>query len=206
MKGSGHDPQERRWERQKLLLSYAAETRRFEIERFWQRSLFFWTVLGAAFVGYGVLEPKARHAQLAVACFGLVAAVAWALQNRGAKYWQEAWEQKTKRYQAAVLQTSLFSHHEPRLPKGLFGAARYSVSKLAIMLSDFTVLIWAGLVLRSAGPEVHAILDLMSPGLARFWALASTHSGFLLLSVTAIWLLLMLGWGRSHPSGGEKDD
>ena len=32
------------------ILKYAAETRKFEIERFWQRSLFFWGFIGASFV------------------------------------------------------------------------------------------------------------------------------------------------------------
>jgi hypothetical protein len=82
----------------KLRLSYAAETRCFEIERYWQRSLLFWTILGAAFIGYAALAGKDEGARLAISCFGVVTSLAWTLQNRGSKYWHEAWEQKTEHY------------------------------------------------------------------------------------------------------------
>ena len=45
-------------DQKKLILEYAAEARRFEIERFWQRSLFFWGFIGAAFIAYGCSATK----------------------------------------------------------------------------------------------------------------------------------------------------
>ena len=75
----------------------AADVRKFEIGLFWQRSLFFWGFIGAAFIAYAALGRKDNSdplAQLAVACFGFVCSTAWTLQNRGSKYWQEAWETK----------------------------------------------------------------------------------------------------------------
>jgi hypothetical protein len=125
------------------ILRYAAETRKFEIERFWQRSLFFWGFIGAAFVAYAALYDKGEKLlPLLIACFGFVCSVAWTLQNRGSKCWQEAWEQKVAAVERAVLGVPLFSNPEPVQKKGFWGAARFSVSKLAIALSDFTVLIW----------------------------------------------------------------
>ena len=87
----------------KEILKYAVEMRNFEIERFWQRSLFFWGFIGVAFVAYAQLpvkvDPQAAWSciQFVVSCFGLVCSVAWTLQNRGSKYWQEAWEASRKR-------------------------------------------------------------------------------------------------------------
>lgn len=125
------------------MLEYAADVRKFEIGLFWQRSLFFWGFIGAAFVAYGVLiGEEDKVFALAVSCFGLICSIAWTLQNRGSKYWQEAWEQKVETVEADVFLAKLFSNIEPIKRKCPWGAAGYSVSKLAIALSDFTVFIW----------------------------------------------------------------
>jgi hypothetical protein len=130
----------------------AADVRKFEIGLFWQRSLFFWGFIGAAFVAYADLGNRDNldHAgQIIVACFGFVCSVAWTLLNRGSKYWQEAWEAKTERREGAVLGEDLFARDEPVQRKFiLLRARRYSVSKLVIALSDFTALIWLLLSVR----------------------------------------------------------
>jgi hypothetical protein len=182
----------------KLRLAYAAETRRFEIERFWQRSLFFWTILGAAFIGYAALANKDEGARLAISCFGIVASLAWTLQNRGAKYWHEAWEQKTERHQLAALGVDLFSGIEPVKSGGWFGARRFSVSKISIILSDFTVVVWLGITgqlvsgrLAAACPNAKSILEWIEA-----WSVPT------LLVITTLFCVLLLCCGRS---GVPKD-
>ncbi len=129
------------------ILEHASKLRQFEIGLFWQRSLFFWGFLAAAFVAYAELHnDKSNDLRVAVACFGFVCSVAWTLQNRGSKYWQDAWEKKVEAVEMEVLGCKLFSNIEPRLKRGWWGARRYSVSGLTIMLSDFSILVWAGLV------------------------------------------------------------
>jgi hypothetical protein len=54
------------------ILKYATDVRKFEIERFWQRSLFFWGFIAAAFVAYAQSGGKGELAFL-VACFGFCA-------------------------------------------------------------------------------------------------------------------------------------
>src|SRR5579862_2464549 len=106
----------------------AADVRKFEIGLFWQRSLFFWGFIAAAFVGY-VAIPKATGEQprLGVACFGLVCSVAWTLLNRGSKYWQESWEKKVERHEVEVLGEELFLRHEDIQSKFfILRARRYS--------------------------------------------------------------------------------
>ena len=130
----------------------AEATRRFEIERLWQRSIFFWGFIAAAFVTYGGLSGREETDPtllLIVACFGLVCSVAWTLQNRGGKYWQEAYEQKVNRVEVEVLGEPVHSRIEPLSSSGLWGARRYSASKLAIALSDFTALLWVLLTVKS---------------------------------------------------------
>ena len=37
---------------------HASDVRKFEIDLFWKRSLFFWTFIGAAFVAYAALMKE----------------------------------------------------------------------------------------------------------------------------------------------------
>jgi hypothetical protein len=125
----------------------ALATRNFEISLFWQRSIFFWGFIGAAFVAYAALRDAHSGLSLVIVCFGLVCSVAWAWVNRGSKYWQEAWEAKVERSEDAVT-GALFQVEEP-LKKGngwWLAARRYSVSKLSIAMSDYTTCLWLALL------------------------------------------------------------
>ena len=132
------------------LLKHATEIRRFEIERFWQRSTFFWTFIGATFVAYGAIYPKSPRLLMLISAFGGLASLIWTLQNRGSKYWQEAWEGKVEAIEAEVFGIQLFNRIEPRDDKGFFGASEFSVSKLAIIVSDLTIVMWIGLLITGA--------------------------------------------------------
>ncbi len=133
-------------DQKKLILQMAAEMRKFEIGLLWQRSLFFWGFIGSAFIAYAAYDKSGTDDLRAlIASFGIVCSVAWTLQNRGSKYWQEAWEQKVKAVETDVLGVALFSNIEPREEKGFWGARRFSVSNLLTALSDFTVLVWVAL-------------------------------------------------------------
>jgi hypothetical protein len=117
----------------------AKEGRRYEIDKFWQRSSFFWVFIAAAFIAYGKSDP---NNSFPFACFGLVSSFAWTLQNRGSKYWQEAWEQKIDHTETEVLGKQVFHRIEERQKKGFWGGWRFSVSRLTVAISDFSVLVW----------------------------------------------------------------
>jgi hypothetical protein len=126
----------------------ANDIRKFEIGLFWQRSLFFWGFIGAAFVAFAAIQKdQVSNAGILVACFGLVCSVAWSLLNRGSKYWQEFWEEQIELLEEEVLERKLFGKEGEVQDKGWWlSAKRYSVSKLAIALSDFTSLVWLALI------------------------------------------------------------
>ncbi len=175
-------------EQKKEILEHATQVRKFEIERFWQRSIFFWGFIGVAFVAYAQLFPKS-DLSFFVACFGLVCSVAWTLQNRGSKYWQEAWELKVKSVEVDVLGTALFTNLEPIERKGVWGAQTFSVTKLTIALSDFTVLIWIALTVKSfpfSTPSVAARYEALAAGL-----------------VTAVYVALLFTCRRSEPKSNS---
>lgn len=155
-----------------LLFDTATDTRKFEVDLFWKRSLFFWGFIAAAFAGYATVKESLLA--LILACFGLVCSVVWALGNRGSKYWQEAWEKKVERIEHALPRFTVTETpvQQPRdgLPiqpmfetrelcdtsKGWWLRGRlFSVSKLTIVLSDFTSVVWLGLVFRSSAVVGH---------------------------------------------------
>ena len=124
----------------------ALATRNFEIELFWKRSLFFWGFIASSFVGYATVVSQKPVLAVLIACFGFVCSVAWSLVNRGSKYWQENWETIVANIEDDVT-GSLFKERGGQKNKGPWLSARkFSVSKIAIALSDFTVLIWLALM------------------------------------------------------------
>src|ERR1035437_2713319 len=74
----------------------ALEIRRFEIELYWKRTTYFWTLIAATFAGYFALassgNSRAPGLLFLVSCIGLVLSTGWYLVNRGSKYWQANWE------------------------------------------------------------------------------------------------------------------
>jgi hypothetical protein len=68
-----------------------------------------------------------------------------------------------------VLGEPVHSHIEPLSSSGLWGARRYSASKLAIALSNFTALLWVLLTLKSfPWPREPARLDVQATVILAF--------------------------------------
>jgi hypothetical protein len=113
----------------------ALDTRKFEIDLFWKRSLFFWGFIAAAFVGYAAFsgdKTNNPNLRLLISLFGLVCSFCWTLVNRGSKYWQENWEQHVDVLEDEVT-GSLFKDLKPPMKKfWWFRARKFSVSKLTI--------------------------------------------------------------------------
>lgn len=165
------------------------QTRNLEIELFWKRSLFFWGFISAAFIGYAALRQS--DLRILVACFGMVCSCAWTLVNRGSKYWQEAWETKVGRYELPVTGVLFEEEEEAQSYKGCWLRGRkYSVSKLAIALSDYVSLLWLAVVI---GEAVHRY----APSNVQPWLKETGAALFVILSV--LYVVLMLVYGRKTP-------
>lgn len=151
--GSGYgDPQAQLIDDRKfqmLMKAYetAVETRKLEIELFWSRSLFFWGFIASAFVAYATLRQYSSDISVVVACFGFVCSIAWSLVNRGGKFWQESWEIKVERIEPFVTGAMFAQLEKVQTHKNFWlRGRRFSVSKLAIALSDYTIILWLGLI------------------------------------------------------------
>jgi hypothetical protein len=164
-------------------------TRQFEIDLFWKRSLFFWGFIAAAFVAVATLEGKSGILSSIVAGFGMVCSLAWTLVNRGSKYWQEQWESKIEAVEDRVT-GPLFKQRVPQQEKGWWLSGRqYSVSKLAIAVSDYMFLVWIAVFLR----QVWRMLGGLGMADFRLFALIVICLG------PFFYIGLIAGFGRSTP-------
>src|ERR1035438_10044245 len=121
----------------------------FELELFWKRSLFFWGFIGGALVAFSAAD-KHLLLQGVIASFGFVCSMVWTLANRGSKYWYESWEAELVKAEIAVTgrlygDETLEKTEKKYLRKWLQGR-RYSPSKLVMVLSDYVVFLWFGLL------------------------------------------------------------
>jgi hypothetical protein len=170
-------------------LDVSIQTRNVEIELFWKRSLFFWGFIAAAFVGYAALRQANSDLALVIACFGMVCAFAWALLNRGSKYWQESWERKVERYEICVTGKLFAQEEDIQTNKGCWLQARkYSVSKISIALSDYVFVLWLSVV-------TGELFRRYAPLAVQPWLKEFGLNLFVFFSL--IFLVLLLIFGRS---------
>lgn len=137
-------------------LEHALDIRKFEIELYWKRGTYFWTLIAATFAGYfAVLAAKKIEDKLfnayVLACIGFVFTLAWFLVNRGSKFWQENWENHVDMLEDSIsgplYKTVL---HRPSdktvLERFIDGPAPISVSKVNQWVSLFTLCVWPFLI------------------------------------------------------------
>lgn len=142
------DQQESAWLQEAHRL--ALDIRKFEIELYWKRATYFWTLIAAAFAGFFALATSdQQHPRMVflIACIGVVLSVGWYFVNRGSKYWQENWERHVD-----VLEDGFVGPlYKTTLAREEFHWRRfwdgypYSVSKINQLISLFIATIWIGL-------------------------------------------------------------
>jgi len=143
-------------------LEHALDIRKFEIELYWKRGTYFWTLIAATFAGYFAvlaaekIEDKLFNAYV-LACIGFVFTLAWFLVNRGSKFWQENWENHVDMLEDPIsgplYKTVL--HRPPEmtvLERFIDGPAPISVSKVNQWVSLFTLSVWPFLIFNVLPP------------------------------------------------------
>jgi hypothetical protein len=132
------------------ILELVAETRKFEIGLFWNRSLFFWGFTTVAITAYGAAHHFGdnKFIEFAIACGGFICSTIWMLVNRSSKYWQKVWQDKAAKASREAVGCNLFQ--EPPRPiwsvwEFPWWSAHFSVSKLATAFSGFTGIVWVAL-------------------------------------------------------------
>ncbi|MDY6844482.1 MAG: hypothetical protein SVW57_10375 [Thermodesulfobacteriota bacterium] len=176
-------------------LKYAIEIRKFEIELYWKRATYFWTLIAASFAAYFVLQSVKSAAKdpssiFLVTCLGFILSLGWYLVNRGSKYWQENWERHVDVLEDEIIgplyrtnlsrqECSIFKPHD---------SFPFSVSRINQMISLFVTVIWLALGVYSFP----------------FFSLADKHlfsayCGLGVLTLTFAILLIWLSWPKKCP-------
>ena len=162
----------------------AIETRNFEIQLFWHRSLFFAAFVSAIFVGYSTITAN-DFTKVILATLGFLITLAWSLANRGSKYWYESWESKINDLEENSQQPLFLPWKSPQEKFFLYRSRLFSVSKIAIYVTDLIFLSWLSIFIK----ETFEYFNLLSA--------SKDHSCFL-FSIFLIFILLALAalfWG-----------
>ena len=176
-------------------LAYAMDIRKFEIELYWKRATYFWTLIAAVFAAYA-LAYNTEHTgkngdiflSLLFSILGFIFSFSWYLVNRGSKFWQNNWERHVdllEEIASGPLYKIIACDEDKKggVEKILISPEEFSVTKINQMLSLFVVFIWLFLIINSTLP-----LDLSLP-LNPFKTL--------LLSTAFIFTILLYVYGGS---------
>ncbi|MFP7755676.1 hypothetical protein ACLG6S_13695 [Thermodesulfobacteriota bacterium B35] len=120
----------------------AIDTRNLEIKLFWQRSLFFGAFISITFAGYANQKIDDETIKMVLLSFGVIFSLAWCLANRGSKYWYESWETKIEQIEQHMPTNLISEWIKPQKKFPLYQGRLYSVSKIAIFISDLILLGW----------------------------------------------------------------
>jgi hypothetical protein len=136
----------------KVALYHALDIRKFEIELYWKRAAYFWTLIAAAFAGYFIIlgakdMDDKRFMAFTVACIGFLFTFAWFQVNRGSKQWQENWENHVDMLEDRItgpLYKTVLSRPpvDDFFEKHVTGPGNISVSKTNQIVNLFTLCIW----------------------------------------------------------------
>ncbi|MEB9879436.1 hypothetical protein P4K67_22065 [Bacillus cereus] len=127
----------------------ALDIRKFEIDMYWKRATYFWTIIGVIFAGYFLLMKDdfvTKHPTLILLlnCIGFIFSLSWYLVNRGSKFWQNNWEKHVDLLEEGVtgpLYKTVIQNGNLKL-WDLHKEYSYSVSKINQLLSLFVTFIW----------------------------------------------------------------
>ena len=136
----------------KNALDRAHDIRTFEIELYWKRATYFWTLIASAFAAYFLVIDKAKDGKFyafLISCVGFLFTFAWLQVNRGSKQWQENWENHVDLLENDItgpLHKTTLSRPEnadKRFEKYITGPGSVSVSKTNQIVNLYTLFIWA---------------------------------------------------------------
>lgn len=195
-------------EKLKFTFAQVADTRKFEIELYWKRATYFWTLIAVAFAGYfSILGssqiPNKYFLTLVVGSIGLVFTFGWYLANRGSKYWQENWENHIDLLEDNItgpLYKTLLERpgYETLSELLVTGPLSVSVSKINQWVSVFVLFVWLGLVAFSGYKSLSPLnlsIDL--------WLTLSAHGSVIVAAILCCFMMIYRG--RTHKGPHEPN-
>ncbi|WNY81904.1 hypothetical protein NNQ28_16475 [Cronobacter dublinensis] len=149
-------------DKNQFALDRAHEIRKFEIELYWKRTAYFWTIIAAIFAGFLLMASKKAETELnsaylsLIAFTGFVFSYAWFLVNKGSKFWQENWEYHIDclenqvtgpLYKTVLYKKDNIDARKMKWKNYILSSESISVSKVNQFIALFTMFVWASLFL-----------------------------------------------------------
>ena len=187
-------------------LARAHEIRKFEIDLYWKRATYFWTLIAATLVGFVAVQTSSvvssrTDMSVLLANLGIVFSFGWLCVNRGSKFWQENWEFHLDMLEDKIdgpLYKVVISRPDPDrrewVPHLLAGPTKFSVSKINQLISLSVTLMWLCLLCYSL-PPFRFGSSIMDSLLLINWEYA------VLIAITTATCLGFL-WLGKRPTGG----
>jgi len=138
----------------KEVLKQVLDIRKFEIELYWKRTAFFWTILTAIIAGYFLVYSKLTASPdnnslkilFSLGCLGLIFSIGWYFVNRGSKFWQVNWEKHLDCIEDEVMgplyKTTIDTNYYHGKFFSLIAPYPFSVSKINQILNLVLIVFW----------------------------------------------------------------
>ncbi len=143
-------------------LKNAIKSREFEIQRYWDRSQYFWLFVSALWAAFGYLLYNWSYLEgkqidnsyhyftlFFLSCAGLSLSFAWYLVNKGSKFWQENWEHQINFLENEIIGKSyktILSEKQIKersiYEQSSLGSFPFSVSKINIVIALSSAFLW----------------------------------------------------------------
>lgn len=186
----GIEPRDK--EKVEKALDRALDIRKFEIELYWKRAMYFWAFIGATLAGYCAVQASSIETKndlsVILACLGIVFSFGWFCVNKGSKQWQENWENHVDLLEDDVtgpLYKVVLGRPKPKGIKPwishlITGSYKFSVTKINQMISLYVTILWIILLIKS-------LLEFRLEGTIN-WVYVFVI-GFTVLTCIGIWIL-----------------
>jgi len=139
-------------------LKQVLDIRKFEIELYWKRTAFFWTILTAIIAGYFLIYSKltaipdnnSLKILFSLGCLGLIFSIGWYFVNRGSKFWQVNWEKHLDCIEDEVMgplyKTTIDTNYYHGKFFSLISPYPFSVSKINQILNLVLIVFWIAML------------------------------------------------------------
>lgn len=136
------------------VLKQVLDIRKFEIDLYWKRTTFFWTILTAIIAGYFLIYSKltttpdnnSLKVLFSLGCLGLIFSIGWYFVNRGSKFWQVNWEKHLDCIEDEVIgplyKTTIDTSYYHKKFFHLVAPYPFSVSKINQILNIVLIVFW----------------------------------------------------------------
>ena len=133
-------------------MEVALDTRKCEIDLYWKRATYFWTVIASSFAGYFLVskDNSMKEDAYLISCIGIIFSFSWYLVNRGSSSWQRNWEAHVEILEDSEIGPLFKTRMDRKMDRfiDLLSPYPYSPSRINAIMSLSVTGAWGFFILR----------------------------------------------------------